>query len=127
MKPSDGIIKIVCEHRGVDIEDMLSPKRTAMVAHARQEAMALLSELLKWSLPQIGEAFNRDHTTILHGLRAVQKRTRDNAEDRYAMTMMREKCDEALAKASFLRGQRPVFKTTREKAPAERVRNRRGL
>ncbi len=56
---------------GVSRQDLLSTKRTAAVSHARQLAMYLSRELTSLSLAQIARQFDRDHTTILHAIRAV--------------------------------------------------------
>ncbi|MGE4526802.1 MAG: helix-turn-helix domain-containing protein [Rhodospirillaceae bacterium] len=57
---------------------MQSPRRERRYAHPRQVAMWLAVQLLPLrSLPQIARDFQRDRTTILHALAAVQKRRRD--------------------------------------------------
>jgi hypothetical protein len=44
------------------------------VSHARQCAMLLARELTPHSLPVIGKLFHRDHTTIIHGINAAERR-----------------------------------------------------
>lgn len=68
--------RVTAEHFHLDPDLMKSQRRgTNDVAHARQIAMFLARELTHQSLPQIGRFFgNRDHTTILHAMRAVQSR-----------------------------------------------------
>lgn len=57
---------------GIPLESMFSRLRPRRLARARQVAMYLCRELTKRSLPQIGAQFGgRDHTTILHAVRAV--------------------------------------------------------
>jgi chromosomal replication initiator protein len=59
---------------------LLSPRRTAPVARARQLAMYLTRELTDLSLPAIAEAFNRrDHTTVLHAIRRVESSALEDA------------------------------------------------
>ena len=67
---------MACESakRGYTVAEMRSPKRTFDISHARQEVMEALHLRTDLSLTQIGRMFNRDHTTVLHGLRAVAKR-----------------------------------------------------
>ena len=44
------------------------------IARPRQVAMSLTKELTTLSLPSIGDSFGgRDHTTVMHGIRAVSK------------------------------------------------------
>lgn len=54
---------------GVPVEDMLSPSRVRRVAYPRFAAMHFLHNVLRISLPSIGTALNRDHTTCLSGIR----------------------------------------------------------
>ena len=54
-------------------KDLLSPKRTADIAFARQVAMYLCRNLTKDSLSVIGEQFgNRKHGTVIHAHRLVE-------------------------------------------------------
>jgi len=59
---------------GVSVDELLGPKRTKSISNARQHAMYLMAEQRHLSLPRIGSFFNRDHTTILHGVRAHKAR-----------------------------------------------------
>jgi chromosomal replication initiator protein len=62
------------------VDVLLSPRRTAPVARARQLAMYLTRELTDLSLPAIAEAFNRrDHTTVLHAIRRVESSALEDA------------------------------------------------
>jgi chromosomal replication initiator protein len=64
----------VATRLGLTVNDILSPRRTAPVARARQLAMYLTRELTELSLPAIAQAFNRrDHTTVLHAIRKVEQ------------------------------------------------------
>jgi Bacterial dnaA protein helix-turn-helix len=56
--------------RGVPADWILARDRSTRVALARQLAMAA-ARRLGYSLPAIGEAFGRDHTTVLHADRAI--------------------------------------------------------
>lgn len=65
----------------IRIEEMWSARRGHDVAHPRQAAMYLAKELTAISLPEIGRRFgNRDHTTVIHAVRAVEKRIAINDE-----------------------------------------------
>lgn len=67
----DNIKKTVATYYNIRIADLSSPRRTRMLARPRQIAMALCKELTQHSLPEIGEAFGKDHTTVLHACRKV--------------------------------------------------------
>lgn len=67
----DNIKKLVATHYNIRITDLSSARRTRTLARPRQVAMALAKELTQHSLPEIGEAFGKDHTTVLHACRKV--------------------------------------------------------
>ena len=46
----------------------------------RQVAMYLAREVAKLSLPAIGAAFGRDHSTVLHACRKIELSLRDDAK-----------------------------------------------
>jgi chromosomal replication initiation ATPase DnaA len=65
----------VAQFYGLHPDHMISSERTRRVAHPRQAAMYLCRALTKASLPDIGNRFGgRDHTTVIHALKAVEKR-----------------------------------------------------
>ncbi|TCP96584.1 chromosomal replication initiator protein DnaA [Cricetibacter osteomyelitidis] len=75
----DNIQKVVAEYYRIKVSDLKSKVRTKQIAHPRQLAMALAKELTNRSLPEIGKAFgDRDHTTVLHACRAVDKRCKED-------------------------------------------------
>jgi chromosomal replication initiator protein len=67
----ENIQKTVADFYKIKVADMYSQKRSRNVARPRQLAMALAKELTHHSLPEIGDAFNKDHTTVLHACRKV--------------------------------------------------------
>jgi chromosomal replication initiator protein len=68
----ENIQKTVSEYYKIRSSEMLSSKRSRMIARPRQVAMALAKELTNHSLPEIGDAFGgRDHTTVLYATRKV--------------------------------------------------------
>ncbi len=70
----------VAARLGLSVDQILSPTRSASVARARQLAMYLTRELTDLSLPAIAEAFNRrDHTTVIHAIRRVEKGALEDA------------------------------------------------
>jgi chromosomal replication initiator protein len=83
--PSPGISanavqEAVADRLGVSIDALLSPSRAAPIARARQISMYLTRELTDLSLPAIAEAFSRrDHTTVMHAIRKVERRALEDA------------------------------------------------
>lgn len=68
------IIKAVCSTYDVTYADILTTNRTQPLSTARQVAMFLARKLTGKSLPTVADEFKRNHTTILHGTQAIQKR-----------------------------------------------------
>ena len=74
------IQEAVAARLDLTVEAILSPTRTAPIARARQLAMYLTRDLTDLSLPAIAEAFNRrDHTTVLHAIRRVERGALEDA------------------------------------------------
>jgi len=69
----ENIQKTVADFYRLKIVDLLSKKRTRVIARPRQIAMSLARELTQLSLPEIGNAFGgRDHTTVLHACKTIE-------------------------------------------------------
>jgi chromosomal replication initiator protein len=69
----DDIQKTVCDFYKIKISDLLSAKRTQIIARPRQVAMTLAKELTEQSLPSIGNAFGgRDHSTVIHAQKTIK-------------------------------------------------------
>ena len=66
------IISQVCKFYNVDELILRGSQRTKNVAEARQIAMYLIRKLTNLSLPDIGQEFAKDHTTVLHSIRKVE-------------------------------------------------------
>src|SRR4051812_11184752 len=78
-RPTTQIQELVAVSYGLHPRSMISSERTRHVAHPRQVAMYLTRELTHRSLPSIGAAFgHRDHTTVIHAIKAVEQRMRDD-------------------------------------------------
>ena len=79
----------VCELRGVSRADLLSSGRSAPLVQARQLAMYLARELTPMSLAEIARGFNRDHTTVIHAIRAVSGRLEPESDTTRAIHTIR--------------------------------------
>lgn len=78
---ADLIIDATAKYYRIKISDILGKKRTRNIARPRQVAMSLTKELTNLSLPNIGDAFGgRDHTTVMHGVKAVAKLREEDPE-----------------------------------------------
>ncbi len=69
---------IVRDFFHVSRREILGPSKVRRVSWPRQIAMALIKQRTSRSLPDIGKCFGgRDHTTVMHAVRAVAKRRKD--------------------------------------------------
>jgi chromosomal replication initiator protein len=80
MPTLERIQSAVCEVCELRREDLLSSRRSTKVSHARQLAMYLARELTPLSLSEIARSFDRDHSTVIHALRAVEARLEPGSE-----------------------------------------------
>jgi chromosomal replication initiator protein len=65
------IVERVAAAFGVKPKELLGSCRQRSVLVPRQVAMYLARDVAKLSLPQVGAAFGRDHTTVLHACRKM--------------------------------------------------------
>lgn len=61
---------------------MRAAGRTYEICWPRQVAMALCRWVLKYPFPEVGKAFDRDHTTVIHACQAVIARCETSRPDR---------------------------------------------
>ena len=68
------IQKKVSEYFNIRLSDMVSVRRSRVVARPRQVAMYLSKTCTPKSLPEIGRLFGgRDHTTVIHAVKKIEK------------------------------------------------------
>lgn len=88
MVSPESIIAKVSERFGVSVEEFKSKNKQKRIAEARQVCMYLIREMTDLSLPKIGEIFNRDHTTVLHGWRTISNAMAEDGEMRSLLAEM---------------------------------------
>ena len=77
----DLIQTLVCKYFKISKNEMLSSRRSRYLVRPRQTAIYLTKILTSKSLPEIGREFsNRDHTTIIHSVRTIEKLKEKDAE-----------------------------------------------
>ena len=70
----DLIQTLVCKFFKISKNEMLSARRSRYLVRPRQVAIYLTKILTSKSLPEIGREFsNRDHTTIIHSVKTIEK------------------------------------------------------
>lgn len=74
----DAIVGAVCERFGLRPADLASRRRSRHVALPRQVAMYLCRRMLNASFPHLGELFQRDHSTVIHGVTTIEHRVKDD-------------------------------------------------
>ena len=67
------IIAQTASYFGYSTDELCGPRRNQNLVTARQVAMYLCRELTDLSLPKIGQAFDRDHTTVMNAERRIRK------------------------------------------------------
>ena len=76
----DKIQNVTSNFFSINLQEMLSQRRSRPLARPRQIAMYLAKKLTTRSLPEIGRKFaNRDHTTVIHAVKTIEKLSTDNS------------------------------------------------
>ena len=77
----DVIQTTVCKFFKISKNEMLSSRRSRYLVRPRQTAIYLTKILTSKSLPEIGREFsNRDHTTIIHSVKTIEKIKENDSE-----------------------------------------------
>jgi len=77
----DLIQSLVCKFFKISKNEMLSSRRSRYLVRPRQAAIYLAKILTSKSLPEIGREFsNRDHTTIIHSVKTIEKLKENDTE-----------------------------------------------
>lgn len=70
------ILREVAADHGFKVKQIQSDKRYKSLVRARQDYCWRARNRTQKSLPEIGRVINRDHTTVMHAIRAHEKRMR---------------------------------------------------
>ena len=77
----DDIQTEVCKFFKISKNEMLSPRRSRYLVRPRQTAIYLAKSLTSKSLPEIGREFsNRDHTTVIHSVKTIERLIKNDNE-----------------------------------------------
>lgn len=75
------ILLVTANYFGIDEREITAERREARIVHARHVGMWLSKKLTTKSLPEIGRAFGgKDHTSVLHAVRKIEKQLADDPE-----------------------------------------------
>lgn len=78
----DEIIVQVSKTFNVSEKDIISKRKTAAVAFARQVAMYIARETTELSYKAIGESFGKDHATVLYNVQKIEEHLKNNPFDK---------------------------------------------
>ena len=88
----ESIQNIVAAHFNLNIQEMLSPRRSRSLARPRQIAMYLAKQHTTNSLPDIGRKFsNRDHTTVIHAVKKIEELIKKDSEIKQSIVEIRKR------------------------------------
>lgn len=77
----ESITKAVSAHYKIPLGDIRGKTRKKEVALARHISMFMIHKILKKTLEEIGEFFeNRDHSTVIHGIKKIQNLVKDDSK-----------------------------------------------
>lgn len=82
--PARAIMLACAAKYGVTVGDMVSPSRRVIHVTARREAMTRIRQELRYSFPQIGRLFNRDHASVIYATRGGRPTSDVTPEQRWA-------------------------------------------
>jgi len=74
------IINAICEHFKITKTNLVRGGNYPKYSHARYIAFMLLHKHTVLTKSEIGRMFNKDHTTVIHGIRKVQDMISINLE-----------------------------------------------
>lgn len=89
--PVERVEALVSEALDVSAAALASQQRSARVVFARQVTMYLMRKQIGLALAAIGERYGRDHTTVLHAVRAIEARRACDPEVRRLVTALEER------------------------------------
>ena len=88
----ESIQNIVAVYFNLNIQEMLSPRRSRSLARPRQIAMYLAKKYTTNSLPEIGRKFsNRDHTTVIHAVKKIEELIKNDNEIKHSITEIKKR------------------------------------
>lgn len=87
----ESIQKTVADHFDLRVGDIVGRKRPHNIAWPRQVAMYLSRTLTNQSFPVIGEAFGRNHATIVHACQTVEKKQTEDLKLRQTLSLLRQR------------------------------------
>ena len=85
------IIQVAADHFKMPISDILGKKRNKEIVIPRQIAMYLAREMGGMSYPDIGRAFDRDYTTVIHSYEKIKSEVKKDSSLKNTISEIRSK------------------------------------
>ncbi len=79
------ILDLICRHFNVKPDQLRSKSRRKEIALPRQIAMYFSRKFTSATLQNIGKEFNRDHATVLHSIKKIERMLKTNSKFRHQM------------------------------------------
>jgi chromosomal replication initiator protein len=86
----DMVMKAVESYFKVSRTELMSEKRSKNISHPRQIAMHLIRRYTDMSYPEIGDSFNKDHTTVMYADKNIQKKIVKEASVKHEVEQIAE-------------------------------------
>lgn len=83
--------KTVADHFDLRVGDLIGPKRPKNIAWPRQVAMYLTRTMTDHSFPVIGNAFSRNHATVVHACKTVEREQSKDVKLRQTLSLLRQR------------------------------------
>lgn len=96
----DIIQRTVAEHFDLRPSDITGKKRSKDIAWPRQIAMHLCRTMTAQSFPVIGEAFCRNHATVLYAHEQVSNKTKEDRALQQTIAILRDKVNKNCSKST---------------------------
>ena len=92
------ILELVASEKAFSVPELKSNRRHGKLVLARQIAMYLAKTLTTLSYPALGRTFGgKDHTTILHGVRKIERMMAESPAFASEVNLLRSKLEEGAA------------------------------
>lgn len=85
------VVQAAADVCGVEPGDVLGTSRRPRYVVPRHLCMYVLHRDVGWSLPEIGDMFERDHTSVLHAVRRYEERMKLDARLAHLLDRVRIK------------------------------------
>lgn len=96
--------RVVSDYYDIRMADMTSNRRPQSIAFPRQVAMYLSRELTSQSLPSIGQAFGKNHATVMYACKTVGEKVKADAAFRQTLSVLQQRLARREPRASVVAG-----------------------